>query len=294
MLRQGSAFTAASRLERVMQKFLARQDGSDVAEKEKPLPSLKLPASRGEVCLAFQRVGHSENAEAVQAKPGAVDALRPSRFVGEHFTEEGSLVKILPNDGHGAAVGFKEEPSPVSAFWQVGVFQTKYRIGNNTDAVPGAHIDVPMEWLAGFLRCGWQGDILTSEETNARCLPARQFQRDHDVRYHERVLQKESACALILAAPVHAGEGHVQIAPQASGSATAEPINHFLRAAAMVVINLRRGPLKVTVMVEQLQPSQDLLDAAANECGKLRGSQKPVRRDTAQDFQIPRGHLHGL
>jgi hypothetical protein len=43
-----------------------------------------------------------------------------------------------------------------------------------------------------------------------------------------------------------------------------------------------------------LQSSQNLLDAAANERGKMRGSQKPVRRDAAQDFQIPRGHLHRL
>ena len=107
MLRQGCAFAAASGLKWVMQKFLAGQDGSDVTEKEKSLPSLKLPAGSGEVCRALRRVGHSENAEAAKAEPRAVDALRPCRFVGEHFSEEGSLVKILPDDGHSAAVGFK-------------------------------------------------------------------------------------------------------------------------------------------------------------------------------------------
>lgn len=54
--------------------------------------------------------GHGQHAESLPAEPGTVKVLRPGCFVGQQFSVETGLVKLVSCDGHGAPVGFKAIP----------------------------------------------------------------------------------------------------------------------------------------------------------------------------------------
>ena len=61
-------------------------------------------------------------------------------------------------------------------------------------------------------------------------------------------------------------------APEHGRAAPVESIHHAARTAFVVVVNLAAGPFEIAVMVEQIEPAQDLLWTVRHESNDLGGT----------------------
>ena len=62
-----------------------------------------------------------------------VDFAGPGRFVGEQLPVKGGLREFLPDDGHGAPVGFEEIIYPLHLAVLIRVFQGEHAVGDDAE-----------------------------------------------------------------------------------------------------------------------------------------------------------------
>ena len=133
--------------------------------------------------------GDSQNTKPLPTEPGAVEVLRPSRFVGEQFPLETGSVEVVACDGHGVPVGFEEIPALIP----VGL-QAENPVGNDTAFLPLADVHLPLKRFAHIRDL----QIVRRQQADIFPVPARQFNRHHDVGNQQGVLKKQSADATFL------------------------------------------------------------------------------------------------
>ena len=131
--------------------------------------------------------GDRQHAETLPMEPGAMQVLCPGGFVGQQLALNTGLVKVAACDRHGAPVGFEKIPALAAL-----VFQTKDAVGN--DAAFDADVHLPLKRFAHFRDV----QILNRQQPDVRPMPAREFKRDHDVRDHQGMFQKQSADGILL------------------------------------------------------------------------------------------------
>lgn len=90
------------------------------------------------------------------------------------------------------------------------------------------------------------------------------------------MIEEESAHRIVLPRPLHPFEGKVELSPEKSGALSGKPVGDRLRASSVVAVNLSPWTIEVAVVVEELEPAQDLLGASADEGGNLRGAEESV------------------
>jgi hypothetical protein len=93
-------------------------------------------------------------------------------------------------------------------------------------------------------------------------------------------------------APIEAMRRDVFPAAEKGDTAIAKAIDHAARTAALVVVELAAGTLQVAVMVERLQPPQELLTAAGHDASDLIRAEKAMAKNCAKDFFITRREPH--
>src|SRR5438552_1919024 len=72
-----------------------------------------------------------------------------------------------------------------------------------------------------------------------------------------------------------------------------QAIYEALRAALVVIVELRAGALQIAVVIEQLQSPQKLLRAATEKRNDLRGTEKAMSVNHPDDFAVALRQLHG-
>ena len=120
-------------------------------------------------------------------------------------------------------------------------------------------------------------------------MPARQFHRDHDVGYHEGVLQELASCPFSV--PRDAGGGDIRIVAKQPGPPLGKRIDHLMGATPVKIFDLRQGSIKIAAMKEELESPQHVLEASAYQCRYLGRTQKAVDAHASQDLHIARGDL---
>ena len=95
-------------------------------------------------------------------------------------------------------------------------------------------------------------------------------------------------------APVAAPAAFVVVASsEASAGSVVVAFGDGLGAAAFVVLDLGARTFEVAVMKEQLQPPNNLLFAAAKQCGDLMRTQKTMSVDEPDNVVVAAGQLDG-
>src|SRR2546425_419761 len=98
---------------------------------------------------------------------------------------------------------------------------------------------------------------------------------------------------MILRVPVKLVKRNSKLLFQQYRSFIADAINHVVGAAVLVKIDLGAWTLQIPVVIEQLQSTQNLLSAAADEGHNVGGTQKTVPVNEPDDMTISGRQAYG-
>ncbi len=120
---------------------------------------------------------------------------------------------------------------------------------------------------------------------------AGEFQRHHDVRDEERVLQEKPTRAAVLRAQIQPLEGKRHPALQKSRTFVPKSVGDGAGTAPMKVVDLGSGTFQITVVVEQLKTTKEVLPAATDQGNQMGRPKKPMPMHLAQHLTVAFGQV---
>ena len=146
-------------------------------EQKEAVTAFQSPASVQEVLDTFGAGRDGQDAEAWPAEPGAVNVLRPRRFVCEEFAVKAARGQADPCHRHGGSVGFKEEPCAIPLSALVQRLQTKDAIWDDAAFQTPANVHRPLKRLSLPPDNARQLALIRTKQPNASLLAARGIYR---------------------------------------------------------------------------------------------------------------------
>ena len=116
------------------------------------MAAFQLRAGVQEALCSLGTGSDCKHAKARETKTGAVDRLRPSRFVRDQLPVERSLREVAAHYRHCSTVGFKEEISANGIANMISKLQGEHAIGDDAQLHNAGDVHLPLERLASWAR----------------------------------------------------------------------------------------------------------------------------------------------
>ena len=160
------------------------------------------------------------------------------------------------------------------------IFHGEYLVRIHADTFGGGTLS-DIHLPAGLSGCQ---EFILWPELPLRMVSAGDFQAGNDLGNHEGVLEVKLARMRLDALGLVACGLVQKISPLCG-----EAIDEAVRAALVVIFDLRTRSFKITVVIQELEPPQNLLATTFREVNNLVGTEKTLPVDMPEDVMVADG-----
>lgn len=161
----------------------------------------------------------NQHSKSLCTESGSMDASGIRSFIRLQLSQHTALPKIMSLDRHGSTVCFEKVVGAFDATIRMRHLKREDLVRHHADTTLAGEINRPAKGFTVILSAFGLRQFVSEKQTNIRTLAAVEFERGHEVTDHEGVLQEETANAFVSSRPIHALEGHVEVAAKSACAA---------------------------------------------------------------------------
>src|SRR6185369_12905324 len=147
LLKQAADCSYSTGLPQCIENVRCVLQNATVGKEEKPVTAFQFRAGVDERPHPLGIRGYGQHPKTIETKTGAMNGLRPGSFVGQKFSVERGLEKILPHDRHRPPIGFEEKQRAVVLTVAAFEFQREHTIRDDAKLEPAVHVHSPTKRL---------------------------------------------------------------------------------------------------------------------------------------------------